>query len=77
MIPLAKRIIAKSLRGMGYQLTRIDHAGRPQSFPDDFDEPVKELWNFVSPFTMTSKERVFALAERRVCNAKRHCWNNC
>lgn len=63
MIRLAKRIIAKSLRSMGYQLTRVDRAGRPRAFPEDFDEPVKDLWNFVSPFTMTSKERVFALRQ--------------
>lgn len=61
MIRLAKRIIAKSLRGMGYQLIRVDSGGRPQTFPEDFNEPVKELWNSISPFTMTSKERVFAL----------------
>jgi hypothetical protein len=54
---LAKRIVRRAFRTVGYEITRINE----RKFPPDFDAGTKEVCEFVRPFTMTSPERVFAL----------------
>ena len=54
---LAKRIVRRAFRTVGYEVTRI---AKP-TLPPDFDVGTREVCEFVRPFTMTSPERVFAL----------------
>jgi O-methyltransferase len=56
MLKLMNRKIRSLLR-------RLRHYVVPSKseFPPDFDEGAVRLWRYVKPFTMTTKERVFAL----------------
>lgn len=54
--------IKRMLRRLGYDLVRRGQTpAGVAGFPPDFDEPTIALFREVQPYTMTSKERVFAL----------------
>jgi O-methyltransferase len=56
-----KQAIKRLLRRVGYDLVRSTDAGTAGAFPPDFDESTIALWRQVQPYTMTTRERVFAL----------------
>jgi O-methyltransferase len=60
---LAKRIMRRALRRMGYDVTPIDKTGAQCQFLPGFDEATQDVWRQVHPFTMTSPERIFALRQ--------------
>ena len=59
MIRLAKRGIRRLVRRFGYDFV----ARRSDGLPLDFDDAMVELCQRVSPYTMTSPERLWALRE--------------
>lgn len=66
MITNLKSIIKLSLNKFGYEIHRLPASLRSPhddayQFPLDFDEMDKKLWKTVSPYTMTSPERIFSL----------------
>ena len=67
MINFAKRATRKIFRALGYELVPLRKGSPSQpaggDFPPDFDEVMRAVFERVKPFTMTSKERVFALCK--------------
>jgi O-methyltransferase len=66
MKPLVKSIVNQ----LGFEITKKSAPSLVEkplpienSFPSDFSQEDIELFNLVSPYTMTSKERVFALIQ--------------
>jgi len=57
---LIKRIIKKVFNQIGFE---IHKKGTMQEFPIDFDNITTEIIKSIKPFTLTSKERNFALIE--------------
>lgn len=68
----ARRRLKRSLERLGYEIRRKPADDGDLSFPPDFDEPAKDLYRRVRPYTMTSVERVLALRDsvRYVSSAK-------
>lgn len=68
----AKRQLKAGLQRLGYELRRTPADEEDLSFPPDFDEPARDLYKRVRPYTMTSVERVLALRDsvRYVSSAK-------
>jgi hypothetical protein len=57
---LLRRPVRRALNGLGYEVHRL--AAEP-SLPRDFRERDHELWQAVSPYTMTTPHAVVVLAE--------------
>jgi O-methyltransferase len=55
---LVKRPLRRALHGLGYEITRI----RPL-WPRDFQQTEVDLYREVAPYTMTSPEAIYALAQ--------------
>jgi len=60
MLKLVKQSARHILRRCGYDIIRLNEK-QQLGFPLDFDEPTIKLCEYVEPYTMTSRERVFAL----------------
>ncbi|SRR6266481_749023 len=59
---LVKRCVHRFVQAFGYDVVRFSPNLVPPPDPHpDFDEPTRELIKYVLPYTMTSKERLFAL----------------
>jgi O-methyltransferase len=54
-----KRAVRSVFRSVGLDVRRIAE----QQFPPDFDAETRDICKLVSPFTMTSPERIFALRQ--------------
>lgn len=63
MLRVVKRGVRKAFQLIGYDIVPREDQIYEEWFPRDFDESMIELFRYVKPFTMTSKERVFALHE--------------
>jgi O-methyltransferase len=63
MLGFMKRGIRRVVRNLGYDIVALADAAAQPQFPPDFDQAMIGLWNYVRPYTMTSKERIFALRE--------------
>jgi hypothetical protein len=55
-----KRYLLKQLNKAGYQLSKLD---KPQKLPTDFEKEHLNIIEKVSPYTMTSPERLYGLIE--------------
>lgn len=64
-----KSLVKYIVNQLGFEIRRksasdaIEQQLPVQIFPSDFEREEMELFNLVSPYTMTSKERVFALIQ--------------
>ncbi len=59
-----ERIARKLLRRFGFDLVRYTEEEQPQPlFPPDFDDETVDIIRRVTPYTMTSVERLFALIQ--------------
>lgn len=66
MLKLVKQGIRNFLGQLGVDLTLVTPARqdpRRAGYPFDFDQAAVDLCRYVKPFTMTSKERIFALRQ--------------
>jgi len=66
MLRKVKRGLRGLLRAFGYDIvpaTPAQPSPFPTEFPPDFDDPTAAVFRYVQPYTMTSKERVFALCK--------------
>jgi O-methyltransferase len=61
MMRLTKRIVRRTLRRVGYDLTPVYELGG--RLPSDFDDRTQDVCRLVGPFTMTSPERIYALRQ--------------
>ena len=63
MLRKVKRGLRSGLRAFGYDIVAAPpaHQTLATDFPPDFDDPTAAIFRYVQPYTMTSKERVFAL----------------
>lgn len=55
-----KSLLRKVANGLGFEVTRVQKA---KKLPSDFETRHREVYESISPFTMTSPERVFSLIE--------------
>jgi len=62
MMKIVKQSLQSVASAFGYKVTRADLSSQLE-FAPDFDSEMIELFRRVQPFTMTSKERIFALCE--------------
>ena len=62
MLKIVKQRLQSVVSAFGYKVTRGDLPGQPE-FPPDFDTEMIDLFRRVQPFTMTTRERIFALCE--------------
>lgn len=69
---LRKKLVREVDKGVRKVLAPKNVRELPPEWPVDFSEFSKDLWRTVSPYTMTSKERVVALeaAVRYLCASK-------
>ncbi len=66
MFGLVKRFAHTAVRSLGYDIVPRGHDTAPpgpRTELPDFDEGTTALWESVRPYTMTSKERIFALKQ--------------
>jgi hypothetical protein len=64
MFRKVKRELRRVLRASGYEIVRTPSSEQsllPNDFPPDFDDATSAVYRYVAPYTMTSKERLFAL----------------
>jgi O-methyltransferase len=62
MLKVVKQSLQSMASVLGYKITRADLPSQPE-FAPDFDREIIDLFRRVQPFTMTSRERIFALCE--------------
>lgn len=55
------RLVKRGLKSVAKRLGRT--SAQREEFPPDFDAAAIELYRFVQPYTMTSKERIFTLQQ--------------
>lgn len=60
---LAKKLIQRTFRRIGFDVSRIKDPKDGPRYPPDFDASTRDICRSVRPFTMTSPERIFALRE--------------
>lgn len=60
IVDMVKRFIKKQLNKSGLDIVRMN---KPASWPMDFEDFHKDIITRVSPYTMTSPERIFGLIE--------------
>ncbi len=60
---MIKTIGKRLIRRMGFDVVRYSGRQPQEAFPPDFDEEAVEIIRAVKPYTLTNKERLFALIQ--------------
>jgi len=60
---MIKKAVKSLFRNFGYDVVRYDRDERSRCLPSDFEKIHADIIEKVSPYTMTSSERVYALIE--------------